>query len=42
MKNAVFWDATQCKNQRFGGTITSIIGTKRLSELGTRLAVTSN
>jgi hypothetical protein len=43
MKNAVFWDVTQCgpcKNRRIGGTITSITKMTRTSELGT--IVTAN
>jgi hypothetical protein len=41
MKNAVFWDVTpcgSCKNRCFA----SIIRVRRIGELGTILAVTSN
>jgi hypothetical protein len=45
MKNVTFYDVTpcgSCKKQRFGEFITSIIRVKRISTLGTTLAVTSN
>jgi hypothetical protein len=45
MKSVVFWDETlcgSCKNRRFGGTYRTIIRVKRISELGTTLAVTSS
>jgi hypothetical protein len=42
MKKAVFYDVTygSCKNRRFGGNM-SIIRAKRISHLGTTLALTT-
>jgi hypothetical protein len=43
MKNAVFWDVTPCRScekRRFAGTYRPIIKVKRISELGTTVAVT--
>jgi hypothetical protein len=45
MKSVIFWDVTPCgsyKNRRFGEHIASTIRVKRIGELGTTLAVTSN
>jgi hypothetical protein len=45
MKNAIFWDVTPCgycKNRRFRGTYRLHHELKRIVELGTSLAVTSN
>jgi hypothetical protein len=46
MKNGVFWDVTpcgSCKYRRFGGTWRLLHqGDKKIGELGTTLAVTSN
>jgi hypothetical protein len=45
MKNAVFWDVTRggfYNNGCFGGTCLSVIMVKRIGELGTTLALTSN
>jgi hypothetical protein len=45
MKNGVFWDVNpcgSCKNRRFVGFSASIIRVTRISELVTKLAVTSN
>jgi hypothetical protein len=45
MKNAVFWDVTQCRslnNGRFGGNIASAIRMVRIDDLGTTLAITSS
>jgi hypothetical protein len=43
MKNGVFLDVApcgSCRNQRFGGSITSLIRVEIISELGTALVVT--
>jgi hypothetical protein len=45
MKNGVLWDVTLCgsfKNRRFEERGASIVRAKRIGELGTTLAVTSN
>jgi hypothetical protein len=44
VKRSIFWDVTPCdsyKKRRFGGTYRPIMRVKRISELGTTLAVSS-
>jgi hypothetical protein len=42
MKNPAFWDVTPVRTDFLEELIASIIRVKRISELGTTLAVTSN
>jgi hypothetical protein len=44
-KNADFWDVTSCgssKNRRFGGAYHSVSRLERISEMGTKLALTGS